>query len=150
MGGLALVPSRLRTRDDWRGGHPDTAVLLPPPASGTIVDRPPRNDAVDPHQGDEESSGVGIGYSDVEDERLPPKTDVVGVTAGETAKVYPLPAVAEPGVLNDRVGDRPVRQSMGPTRAGGLPRPTSGRPCSGSPGSSATPTPRCTGRDPGR
>lgn len=105
---LALLPSTITSWREWRDAHPDTSVLLPPPASSTVVgDDAARNYNVDPYSGYDDSSRVGLGRSDL-DERLHPKTLVIGVDAGDISRAYPLPAVEEAGVVNDRVGDLPV------------------------------------------
>ena len=111
---LELVPSTLTTWGAWRGDHPDTRVLLPPPESGTIVDSRPRDYSRNPYSGYSESSRVGIGYNDVEDDRLHPKTQVVGIATGSASKASPFPAVKEAGVVNDTVGDLPVVVAAGP------------------------------------
>ncbi len=106
---LQLVPSTLTTWGEWRGEHPDTEVLLPPPASETIVDgAAPRNYDVDPYSGYGDSSRVGIGANSDVDDRLHPKAEVIGVAADGEATAYPLETVKAEGVVNDAVGDRPV------------------------------------------
>lgn len=105
---LELVPSTITTWGAWREDHPDSPVVLPPPASNTVVDRAAVRDySFDPYGGYANTNQVG-GGSTFDDDRLHPKTLVIGVTAGEAAKAYPLPRVVEAGVVNDSVGDRPV------------------------------------------
>lgn len=108
--GLELVPSTLTAWSDWRGTHPGTEVLLPPPASGTLhgsgsapgIDRyarPVRDESARPDEGD----GPG---------RF---THVVGVAHGDEARAYPRPAVRDAGgVVNDVVGDLPVVVALTP------------------------------------
>ncbi|WP_370515787.1 DUF3179 domain-containing protein [Halapricum sp. CBA1109] len=115
---LALVPSSLTTWGEWRTDHPRTRVLLPPPDSGTITDAPPRPYGRDPYVGYADSDRIGIGGGDNPDDRLAPKTTVVGVADGESARAYPLPRVQEMDVVNDTVGDLPV--AVAATAAGTL------------------------------
>lgn len=103
---LALVPSSLTTWGRWRDARPDTEVLLPPPASGTVT---APLDPVPP-AGSGASGHVGVAdvALDVDDDRLPVRELVVGVTARDVARAYPLSAVRSAGAINDWVGDLPV------------------------------------------
>lgn len=115
---LALLPAALSRWDAWRAEHPGTEVLLPPPLSGTV--RGPETVAqdytYDPYAAYAGNDRVGLaGLAGTEgrgreftDDRLPPKTEVLGVRAGGEAVAYPRPTVERAGVLNDRVADRPV------------------------------------------
>ncbi len=104
---LELVPSTLTDWGEWKDTHPETTVLLPPPQSFTITDAPPRDYDRDPYAGYDSNRRIGIGGS--YDGPLHPKTQVLGVVRGDTARAYPLPAVVEAGgVVNDRVADTPV------------------------------------------
>ncbi|WP_276261303.1 DUF3179 domain-containing protein [Haloglomus litoreum] len=116
---LQLVPSSLTTWGEWQASHPDSVVLRPPPESGTVrEDGGVRNYAKDPYAGYAVSSAIGISGRRFQDDRLHPKTTVVGVTNGQEAVAYPLPAVQRAGVVNDTVGDLPV--VMAATEAGTL------------------------------
>ena len=99
---LTLVPSTLATWGDWRERHPDTEVLLPPPASGTAGHIPGRVRADSGHVG---VGDVGLAF---DDDRLPRTAYVVGVAAGDAARAYPQAQVAGAGVVNDCVGGLPV------------------------------------------
>jgi len=106
---LSLVPSRLTTWGTWRRDHPDTEVLLPPPASTTVAGRVSRNYDADPYSRYRDSAHIGTGGEvPVGPGDLHPKTRVVGVADGGAARAYPLPAVRAAGVVNDVVGDLPV------------------------------------------
>lgn len=109
---LELVPSTITTWGQWRADHAGTRVLLPPPASETIVTASPRNYGIDPYAGYEDSENVGVG-GDFEDDRLHPKARVVGVATETEAVAYPYERVVEAGVINDRVGDLPVVVAAG-------------------------------------
>lgn len=106
---IELLPSTLTTLETWRDAHPDTQVLLPPPASGTVGSAAnSRNYARDPYGGYENSSRIGIGRNDFDDDRLHPKTQVIGIRHEGVARAYPLPRVTEEGVVNDAVNGLPV------------------------------------------
>lgn len=112
---LSFVPSQLTTLSTWRSEHPDTTVLLPPPESNTVNGRDATRDYNrNPYAGYEQNDAVGIGNNDEVDERIEPKTTVLGITNGRAATAYPLPAVRErDGVVNDTVGDLPVVVAVG-------------------------------------
>ncbi|WP_058827843.1 DUF3179 domain-containing protein [Haloferax sp. Q22] len=105
---LSLLPSTISTWGEWRAAHPETEVLVPPPVSGTIRGRQTRRYDVNPYTSYQQSSAIGIGFNDAADDRLHPKTSVVGVAADGVARAYPLDAVESAGVVNDTVGDLPV------------------------------------------
>lgn len=105
---LSLLPSTLTTWAAWQEAHPDTRVLLPPPRSGTVAGRVARDSRQDPYPNYENTSYVGIGGNRGVDDRLHPKTLVVGVTADGRSRAYPIDAVRGAGVVNDAVGDLPV------------------------------------------
>jgi len=105
---LELVPSTVTSWAEWREAHPGTEVLLPPPRSGTVNgEESTRDYTLDPYAGYDSSDRVGLGREDADD-RLHPKTLVVGVSDGGAARAYPFEAVESAGVVNDRVGSLPV------------------------------------------
>jgi hypothetical protein len=105
---MTLRPSTITTWRKWRDEHPDTEVLLPPPASNTVTGEQTRNYDANPYDGYDESARIGIGGQNPDD-RLHPKTSVIGVATDDVARAYPLDNVeAEGGVVNDTVGDLPV------------------------------------------
>jgi hypothetical protein len=114
---LDLLPVTVSTWGAWRGRHPDTSVLLPPPYSGTVAAREsPRNYALDPYAAYRTNDRLGFGEggytaedgAPFDDDRLHPKTYVLGISRDDDARAYPLPVVAEAGVATDTVGDLPV------------------------------------------
>jgi hypothetical protein len=111
---LELVPSSFTTWGAWRQEHPDTSVLLPPPESWTVAGDTSRNYDSSPYEGYESNARIGIGNNRSVDDRLHPKTTVIGVTADETSTAYPLETVEQAGAINDTVGDRPVVVGVGP------------------------------------
>lgn len=111
---LSLVPSRLTTWATWRRTHPETRVLLPPPASETVRGAVVGNYDLDPYNVYAGSDHVGVeGKVPVAAGDLHPKTRVLGVAAGDAARAYPLPAVRSAGFVNDAVGDIPVVVTVG-------------------------------------
>lgn len=105
---LTRLPSTIATWGEWRREHPDTTVLLPPPASDTVKGWQSRDYDWNPYVGYDRSERVGVGDSRNIDGRLHPKTMVVGVTSGVVARAYPLANVVRSGVVNDTVGTLPV------------------------------------------
>ncbi len=105
---LSVQPFATTTWGDWRSAHPDTEVLLPPPDSRTIGGAATRNYAGEAYAGYAENDEIGLGINEFEDDRLHPKTRVIGVESGETDRAYPLDAVTEAGVVQETVGDLPV------------------------------------------
>jgi hypothetical protein len=105
---LELVPSSLTTWGDWREAHPDTRVLRPPPDSNTVRGRVTYNYQRDRYGVYKVSEGVGPTEREFEDDRLHPKTQVIGVVRNGVARAYPVTVVAENEVINDAVGGEPV------------------------------------------
>ncbi|WP_276247225.1 MULTISPECIES: DUF3179 domain-containing protein [unclassified Haladaptatus] len=105
---LTLTPSTLTTWGEWTTTHPDTVVLLPPPKSGTINGPTTRDYGIDPYSSYASSDQIGIGFNDFDDDRLHPKTLVIGITDGAMARAYPFEVVDASGVVNDTVGSRAV------------------------------------------
>jgi hypothetical protein len=113
--GLSLLPARTTTWRKWRRAHPETGVLLPPPLSDTVAGRDATRDYNrNPYFGYESTSRAGVGYEEFEDDRLHPKTNVLGISHGGVARAYPLPAMLEAGVVNGSVGGLPVVVAAGP------------------------------------
>jgi hypothetical protein len=116
---LTLVPSSLTTWGEWRDGHPDTRVLLPPPRSNTVRGPDATYDYFTSKyvRTDEQL----IGYAGAEGTPRPGQPAerrlVIGVTADGEARAYPLDAVAAEGVVNDTVGDLPVVVTVTPGRS---------------------------------
>ncbi|MFB6298414.1 MAG: DUF3179 domain-containing protein [Salinirussus sp.] len=105
---LDLLPTRLTTWQEWREEFPATRVLLPPPRSGTLGTYDRSFDYFSPAYGyGDEDQLVGL---DSVEGGIHQKTLVIGVVAGGTSRAYPYVAVADTrgGVVNDRVGGRPV------------------------------------------
>jgi hypothetical protein len=103
---LSLVPSELLTWGEWRGRHPDTGVLLPPPRSSAIEGRERTFRYFDEKYGYD--GDQLIGYDSQSEDGLFGRSLVVGVEHDGTARAYPFETVEQAGVVNDRVGDLPV------------------------------------------
>ncbi|MEZ3114971.1 DUF3179 domain-containing protein [Halobaculum sp. MBLA0147] len=116
---LELVPSTITTLGEWRESHPDTGVLLPPPESNTVRGRDAVRDYTsNPYATYDSADRIGIGRNSFDDDRLHPKTRVLGISAGETSRAYPLEAVVNSGgVVSDTVGDTPVVVAVGSAEA---------------------------------
>jgi hypothetical protein len=112
---LALYPSTVTTWGQWQESHEDVEVLLPPPASNTVRGRLNISYQRNPYLGYESSRRIGIGQTEGIDERLHPKTRVIGVAHGGVARAYTLPTLAREGVVNDMVGGLPVVVSLAST-----------------------------------
>jgi|APHM01.1.fsa_nt_gi Protein of unknown function (DUF3179). len=105
---LELLPSTLATFGEWRASHPDTTVLRPPPESDTLgAGTGVRDYATNPYPGYDQSDQIGIG-GEFDDDRLGPKTKVVGVAVAETARAYTAEAIETEGPIKDTVGGLPI------------------------------------------
>jgi hypothetical protein len=100
---LQLYPFLLTNWEEWRRLHPDTLVLKPLPGYADRIAE--KNKMIR-----EGLSGTGAAPDDVtyHDDRLKPKTMVLGLDVGGTSKAFPLDALRRVRVINDRVGGKPV------------------------------------------
>lgn len=110
---LSLSVSTLTTWAAWQDQHPDTEVLLPPPASNTVIGRTTINYDLDPYADHEQVAERYPDYGplgDIEwsDTRLQRRTDVIGVAHGDEAVAYPRRQIEWNEPINDTVGGRPV------------------------------------------
>ncbi|MFB6360318.1 MAG: DUF3179 domain-containing protein [Halobacteriales archaeon] len=113
---LSLLHSSLTSWGEWRGLHPSTEVLLPPPHSNTVRGPDATFDYFAPkYSYDEEEQLIGFDH-DAGDDGLHPRTLVIGVTADGIARAYPFNVVKTQDVINDRVGDLAVVVSITPAR----------------------------------
>ena len=100
---LKLYPFLLTSWDEWRRLHPHTMVLKPLPgyadriaATSALVKRGLTGEGTAPE---------GVTYKD---ERLKPKTMVLGLDVNGASKAFPLEALRRVGVVNDSVGGAAV------------------------------------------
>ena len=100
---LKLYPFLLTSWQEWRRLHPDTRVLKP---LAGYADRIAEKNAMI-RQG---LSGEGAAPSDVtyHDNRLKPKTMILGVDVDGASKAFPLEALRRERVVNDRLGGKPI------------------------------------------
>ncbi|MEZ3143851.1 DUF3179 domain-containing protein [Halobaculum sp. MBLA0143] len=112
---LELVPSTITTLSDWRGSYPDTQVLRPPPESSTVVGSAAVRDYTrNPYASYDDVDQIGLGENEFDDDRLRPKTRVLGIASDGTARAYSLEAVrAAGGVVEDTVAGTPVVVATG-------------------------------------
>jgi hypothetical protein len=100
---LQLYPFLLTSWQEWRRLHPDTLVLKPLPGyADRIADK---NRMIR-----EGLSGEGAAPTDVtyHDDRLKPKTMILGLDVAGSSKAYPLEALRQARVVNDTLGGKPV------------------------------------------
>ena len=107
---LELYPFLLTSWQEWRRLHPDTLVLKPLPGYAERI--PEKN-----RQIREGLSGAGKAPDDVtyHDDRLKPKTMVLGIDVDGANKAFPLEALRRDRVVNDTIGGKPVLLVHQPT-----------------------------------
>jgi hypothetical protein len=110
---LPLTVSTITTWGAWQAEHPDTTVLLPPPASNTVVGPVSLNYDLNPYEDHqtiaERYPEYGpLGDLEWSDTRLQRRTTVLGVAHDGVAVAYPKRDVRSDGPINDTVGGRPV------------------------------------------
>lgn len=105
---LTLRPSTTTTWGRWTDSHPDSRVLLPAPESTTITSSGAEFYDRNPYVGYDTSPRVGIGQNEEVDDRLHPKTQVLGVAHGGVARAYTWYLVWRDGLVTDTVGRLPV------------------------------------------
>lgn len=105
---LQFLPTAHTTWGDWRARHPQTEVLSPDTGHGRDYSR-------DPYAGYRDSAEL-IFPVNVQDKRLHPKEQVIGIALGGEHKAYPFSALARDGrqILEDRVGGHTIRLEFDP------------------------------------
>ena len=100
---LDLYPFLLTSWDEWYRLHPDTLVLKPLPGYADRI-------AAKNEQIRHALSGEGPAPPDVtyHDNRLKPRTMVLGLDVAGESKAFPLAVLQEVRVINDQLGGRPV------------------------------------------
>lgn len=110
---LDLLPARTTTWRRWHEEYPDTEVLLPPPASGTVVGDVSLNYDLDIY-GERERVAERypeygpLGDLEWSDTRLRRRDLVVAVVLGETVKAYSRNDVRGGDPINDSIEGVPV------------------------------------------
>lgn len=100
---LPLYPFLLTSWHEWRRLHPDTLVLKPLPGYADRIAE--KNKMIR-----EGLSGEGAAPKDVtyHDDRLKPRTMVLGLDVEGATKAFPLDALRRVRVVNDLLGGKPV------------------------------------------
>jgi hypothetical protein len=100
---LQLYPFLLTNWEEWHRLHPDTLVLKPLPGYADRMAE--KNQMIR-----EGLSGLGAAPNDVtyHDDRLKPKTMVLGLDVDGASKAFPLEALRRARVANDVLGGKPV------------------------------------------
>jgi hypothetical protein len=112
---LEFLPSQFTSWEQFRELHPDAVVLSRETGH-------PRAYGANPYAGYDtaESEPFLFGDRTLIDGRLNPKVRVVGVIIDDESVAYPLPELAEVGVVNDTVGGEPIVVLWSPGTASGL------------------------------
>ncbi len=100
---LELYPFLLTSWQEWHRLHPDTLVLKPLPGYADRIAE--KNKMIR-----EGLSGEGAAPKDVayHDDRLKPKTMILGIDVEGASKAFPLETLRHVRVVNDLVGGKPV------------------------------------------
>ena len=101
---LTLYPFILTTWKEWRTRYPGTTILKPLPgyAERIPVLRPRQKHALTSGEGPAPAGSFG------KDDRLRPREMIAGLAVGTETMAFPLSALREVRVVNERVGGVPV------------------------------------------
>ena len=100
---LELYPFLLTDWAEWKRLHPDTVVLKPLPGYADRI--PERNEMIRQGLSGEGSAPAGVLH---EDDRLRPKTMIVGLAVGGSDEAFPLSVLRQERVINQELGGQPV------------------------------------------
>jgi Protein of unknown function (DUF3179) len=100
---LKLYPFLLTSWEEWRRLHPDTLVLKPLPGYADRIAA--KNEQIKKGLTGEGAAPDGVTYRD---ERLKPKTMVLGLDVDGANKAFPLEALRRVHVVNDSLAGTPV------------------------------------------
>ena len=100
---LELYPFLLTDWGEWRRLHPDTVVLKPLPGYADRI--PERNEMIREGLSGEGSAPPGVLRVD---DRLKPKTMVLGLAVGGSDEAFPLSILQQERVINEQFGGQPV------------------------------------------
>jgi hypothetical protein len=98
---LRMLPSQLVAWGEWKSIHPDTDIL----SAAKLGQQ--AEDLFDPYSEYYISRIAGITGEAIDDDRLPTKTLVVGLVAGDDARAYPLDTLRARAIINDELGGTP-------------------------------------------
>jgi uncharacterized protein DUF3179 len=100
---LALYPFLLTNWREWQRLHPDTLVLKPLPGYADRMAE--KNRQIRAGLAEEGPAPEGVLHKD---DRLKPRVMVLGVDVDGASKAFPLQALRQVRVVNDRIGGKPV------------------------------------------
>jgi len=100
---LELYPFLLTDWKEWRRLHPATLVLKPLPGYADRI--PEKNEMIRRGLSGEGSAPPGVLRVD---DRLKPRTMVLGLDLGESSEAFPLAVLREARVLQDHLGGQPI------------------------------------------
>ena len=100
---LELYPFLLTDWGEWRRLHPDTVVLKPLPGYAERI--PERNEMIRQGLSGEGSAPPGVLRVD---DRLKPKTMVLGLAVDGSDEAFPLSVLRQARVINLEMGGKPV------------------------------------------
>lgn len=100
---LELYPFLLTDWGEWHRLHPDTIVLKPLPGYADRI--PERNEMIRQGLSGEGSAPPGVLRVD---DRLKPKTMVLGLAVGGSDEAFPLSILRQERVINQEIGGQPV------------------------------------------
>ncbi|MDX1379229.1 MAG: DUF3179 domain-containing protein [Anaerolineales bacterium] len=99
---LEARPSVLMSWSEWQADHPHTTILS---ASRMSLDA---DSIIDPYAGYYLSGSPGMMGPEFTDERLPPKSLVLGLLSGNQAHAYSLESIRSAGLLNEDLDGRQI------------------------------------------
>ena len=100
---LELYPFLLTDWGEWRRLHPDTVVLKPLPGYADRI--PEKNEMIRRGLSGEGSAPPGVLRVD---DRLKPKTMVLGLAVSGSDEAFPLSILRQARVINEQIGGQPV------------------------------------------
>jgi hypothetical protein len=100
---LELYPFLLTDWAEWHHLHPDTMVLKPLPGYAERI--PEKNEMIRQGLSGEGSAPPGVLRVD---DRLKPKTMVLGLAVGGADEAFPLTVLRQVRVINEQLGGQPV------------------------------------------
>jgi hypothetical protein len=100
---LELYPFLLTSWREWRRLHPDTLVLKPLPGYADRIAA--KNEMIRQGLSGEGAAPDGVTYHD---DRLKPRTMILGLDVDGASKAFPLAALRQVRVVNDVLGGEPI------------------------------------------
>jgi hypothetical protein len=112
---LETFPTLMMSWGTWQQLHPDTKVLYHPPRKlfDKLIRTMMRTQFYEPNRRQEETLFPTIEQFDT---RLPNKTEVLGICAGDVCRAYPFAYLEEHSVINEELDDEPLLVAYDPKR----------------------------------